>query len=76
VGAVITRQIIPTLQVGLELFHQTSDTVGGEATTSIGTGVRYDLNDHLHLLGYLGTGIQNADATDRYNWYTSILFTF
>ena len=75
-GAVITRQIVPNLQVGMEIFHQTPDTQGGEATTSIGAGVRYDLNEHLHLLGYLGRGIQNADATDRYNWYTSVLFTF
>ena len=75
-GAVITRQIVPNLQVGMEIFHQTPDTQGGEATTSIGAGVRYDLNEHLHLLGYLGRGIQNADATDRYNWYTSVLFAF
>ena len=75
-GAVVTRQITPTLQVGLELFHQTPDTQGSDATTSIGAGVRYDLNENFHLLGYLGRGIQNADSTDRYNWYTSILFTF
>ena len=36
----------------------------------------YDLNDNFHLLGYLGRGIQNAEATDRYNWYTAILLTF
>ena len=29
-----------------------------------------------HLLGYVGRGIQNADETDRFNWYTSVLFTF
>ncbi len=75
-GAVLTRQIVPNLQVGLELFHQTSDTHGGEATTSVGAGVRYDLDDHYHLLGYVGRGIQNADQTDRFNWYTSVLFTF
>ena len=37
-GAVLTRQIVPNLQVGLELFHQTSDTRGGEATTSSAPG--------------------------------------
>ena len=76
IGAVLARQIVSTLQVGLELFHQTADTQGGEATTSVGAGFRYDLNDNFHLLGYLGRGVQNADSTDRYNWYTSILFTF
>jgi len=75
-GAVVTRQITPTLQVGLEVFHQTPDTQGGLATTSLGVGLRYDLNDNFHLLGYLGRGIQNVEQTDQFNWYTSILFTF
>lgn len=75
-GVVVTRQIETDLQVGVELFHQSADTIGGKDMTSIGTGVRYDLNDHLHLLGYVGRGIQNAEQTDRLNWYTSLLFTF
>jgi hypothetical protein len=75
-GLVITNQVKTDLQIGLELFHQTADIIGGEDTTSLGAGMRYDLNGHLHLLGYVGRGIENADATDRFNWYTSILFTF
>ncbi len=75
-GVVVARQIMPSLQVGLELFHQTPDTIGGLATTSLGAGVRYDLSDNIHLLGYLGRGIQNVSQTDQYTWYTSVLFTF
>jgi hypothetical protein len=75
-GLVVTRQVVSNLNAGLEIFHQTSNTIGGQATTSLGVGVRYDVNDHYHLLGYVGRGIQNADETDRFNWYTSILFTF
>ena len=75
-GIVVTRQVLPNLQMGLELFHQTPDTRGGLPMTSVGTGVIYDINDHYHLLGYIGRGIQNTDATDRLNWYASILFTF
>lgn len=75
-GAVVTRQFTSTLQLGLELFHQTPDTQGGLATTSAGAGLRYDLNDNIHLLGYLGRGVQNVAQTDQVNWYTSILFTF
>ena len=73
---VVTRQIVPNLQVGLEIFHQTADTKGGLPTTSIGAGFHYDVNDTFHLLGYLGRGIQNADETDRLNWYAGILATF
>lgn len=75
-GLVVTNQVRTNLQVGLEIFRQTADTIGGQDTTSLGAGMRYDLNEHLHLLGYLGRGIENADTTDRFNWYTSILFTF
>jgi hypothetical protein len=75
-GAVVTRQFTTKFQLGLEVFHQTPDTRGGLATTSLGVGLRYDLNENIHLLGYLGRGIQNVEQTDQLNWYTSILFTF
>jgi hypothetical protein len=76
VGLAVTDQVKTDLQLGFEIFHQTADTIGGLDTTSVGAGVRYDVDDHLHLLGYVGRGIENADDTDRVNWYTSILFTF
>lgn len=75
-GAVLVRRIAPNLHVGFELFHQTSDTQGGDSTTSVGAGFTYDVSENFHLLGYLGRGIQNAEATDRYNWYSAVLFTF
>lgn len=75
-GLVVTNQVKTDLQLGLEIFHQTADTIGGEDTTSVGAGARYDINDHFHLLGYIGRGVENVDDTDRLNWYTSVLFTF
>ena len=75
-GLVVTRQLTDTLQMGLEIFHQTANAPGGDDTTSLGIGARYDLTDNFHLLGYVGRGIQNVDQTDRFNWYGSVLFTF
>jgi hypothetical protein len=75
-GAVVTYQVLPKLQLGAELFHQTADVHGTPATTSVGVGWRYDLNDNTHLLGYIRRGVENTNETDRYSWYTSILFTF
>jgi Putative MetA-pathway of phenol degradation len=75
-GAVLTYQLLPKLQVGAELFHQTADAIGTPATSSVGVGVRYDLNDTYHLLGYVRRGIENANQADRTAWYASILFTF
>jgi hypothetical protein len=75
-GGVVTYQLLPKLQLGVELFHQTADGNGTPATSSVGVGARYDINDNFHLLGYLRRGIENVDTTDRYSWYASVLFTF
>jgi hypothetical protein len=72
----LTRQVLPDLQLGAEIVHQTADTKGGRAATGIGFGVRYDLTDTCHLLAYAGPGLQNAAETARYSWYASFLFTF
>ncbi len=75
-GAVVTKQIVPKLQLGLELFHQTADATGTPASTSLGVGMTYDINDTYHLLGYVRRGIQNTDETDQYSWYGALLTTF
>jgi hypothetical protein len=76
VGGVVTYQILPKLQIGTELFHQTADASGTPPSTSLGVGFRYDISDTYHLLGYIRRGIQNTSETDQYSWYTSVLFTF
>ena len=75
-GGVVTYQLLPKLQLGMELFHQTADGAGTPAATSLGIGAKYDINDDYHLLGYVRRGIQNTDETDQYSWYASVLFTF
>lgn len=76
IGGVLARQVRPDLQLGLELFHQTPDTVGGRATTGLGAGLHYDLTENYHVLAYGGPGLQNAAATDQYSWYAALLTTF
>jgi hypothetical protein len=75
-GAVVTYQLLPKLQIGAEIFHQTADSSGTPATSSLGIGWRFDLSDNCHPLRYLRRGIENANETDRYSWYASVLFTF
>ena len=75
-GAVLTYQLLPKLQFGAELFHQTADSRGTPATTSLGIGWRYDLSNNYHLLGYVRRAIENTNETDQYSWYASVLFTF
>jgi len=76
VGWALTRQVLPDLQIGAELYHQTADTRGGRATTGIGAGIIYDLSEHYHLMGSVGPGIQNVGETNQYSWYTALLFTY
>jgi hypothetical protein len=75
-GWALTREVAPGLQLGGEIFHQTADTRGGRDTTGVDVGATYDLSANYHLMATFGPGIQNAAETNRYSWYTAILFTF
>jgi hypothetical protein len=75
-GWVVTHQLRPNLQLGAEVATQTADTKNGKSSTRLGAGLRYDLNDHYHLLAYAGPGLQNVAQTGRYTWYASVLWTF
>jgi hypothetical protein len=75
-GAVVTRQVLPGLQLGLEAAWQSANAEGTLSTAGIGLGARYDLSKHAHLLAYVNRGVQNADATNDFTWYASMLVTF
>lgn len=75
-GWALTRQVAPALQLGAEIVHQTPDVRGGRASTGMGAGLLYGLNENFHLLAYAGPGLQNVAQTGRYSWYTALLLTF
>jgi hypothetical protein len=74
-GWVITRQLTPKLNMGVEVYHQGADTKGGKVSTGVGVGAVYDLDENYHLMASFGPGIQNAAETNRYTWYAALLFT-
>ena len=74
-GWVLTRKVTSNFQLGLEIFHQTP-SAGTPASSSLGLGAVYDIDNTFHLLGYIRTGLQNRDETDQFGWYTAVLFTF
>jgi hypothetical protein len=76
VGWALTRDVLPALHIGAEIYHQTADEKGGRASTGLGFGATYDLSKTYHLMASFGPGIQNAAETNRYLWYTAFLFTF
>lgn len=75
-GWALTREIVTGLQIGAEIYHETADTRGGRATTGLGAGLVYDVDEHFHLMASGGPGIQSAADTDRYSWYVALLSTF
>ncbi|HEX4534679.1 MAG TPA: transporter [Rhizomicrobium sp.] len=75
-GWALTREILPALHVGAEIYHQTADTRGGKASTGLGAGATYDLSINYHLMASYGPGIQNAAETGRSSWYVAMQFTF
>jgi hypothetical protein len=75
-GGVVTYQLLPKLQLGVELFHQTADGNGTPASSTVGLGARYDINDTYHLLGYVRREIEITNETNQYSWYAAVLFTF
>jgi len=75
-GWVLTHQILPKLEIGAEIVHHSADSRDGRAATQVGAGLKYDISDSLHVLAYAGPSLQNIADNGRYNWYTSVLFTF
>ena len=72
----MTRRVLPKLQIGTELVHQGAASKGARASTGVGAGLIYDVDENVHVLAYGGPGLQNAAETARYTWYSSVLFTF
>lgn len=75
-GWTLTHQFSRKLQLGVEVFHQTADTKGGFASSGVGLGAIYDINENLHLLGSVNAGVQNAATTNNRSFYLALLSTF
>ena len=60
-GIAVSRAITKRLQLGLELYGQTSDTVAGDGYTAVNFGASYQLVEHWSLLASAGpTWTQSA----------------
>ena len=72
----LTRRVSRNLTLGAELTHETADTRGGQASSGLGAGFQYELNERFQLPGSAGPGIQNANDTNRYSWYMALLLSY
>lgn len=72
-GIGATRELSDRLTVGAELYHQTTDEVGGRSYTGANIGVTYRINDTYSVLFSAGPGLRNAAAGGRYTLYAALL---
>jgi hypothetical protein len=75
-GAALWRKVNDRLNLGAEVFHQTSPSAEVKESTGLDVGVIYDLSEHWHLLGSAGTGIQSRRETNRFSYYIAVSLTF
>lgn len=72
-GLLIQRQLLPSLALGAELFHETASTAVAGSSTDVNLGLIWDLNDTSHVLASAGPTIQGPAG---YQAYCAIQFTF
>jgi len=72
----VTRQVLPNMQLGAEIYHRSADTIGGHPSTALGIGAIYDLSEHYRLLASFGPSIHNPPGTESYAWYAAVGFNF
>ncbi len=57
-GWAVTRQVASRLQLGVEVYRQTSDTAGEAGATALGVGAIWRLDAHFALLASGGPSLQ------------------
>ncbi len=75
-GAALWRKISDPLNVGIEVFHQTSPADGVKQSSGFNVGTTYDFSENWHLLASVGTGIQNSAATNQLSYFLGLQLTF
>ncbi|HZC15942.1 MAG TPA: hypothetical protein VE309_04200, partial [Caulobacteraceae bacterium] len=66
VGWALTRQVTDKLQLGGEIFHQTSVAIGQPSTTMANLGVIYQLNPRIAFLASGGPSLVTPGGGDFY----------
>jgi Putative MetA-pathway of phenol degradation len=68
-GLVIQRQVRENLTPGLEIFHGTSQQIGGPPDTGINLGLIWDLSDVQHIILSAGPAIEGSNRLQGYFAY-------
>ncbi len=68
-GVVIQRRVLPNLTPGFEIFHGTSQEVGGPREAGINLGLIWDLSDTQHIILSAGPAIEGPNQLQGYFAY-------
>ena len=55
----------PIFAVGRQDCAPNGGFTGGHAAMGVGAGLRFDFNEHYHVLAYAGPGVQNAAEMEQ-----------
>lgn len=76
VGAALWRKVTDRLNLGIEVFHQTSSAATMPASTGVDIGAIYELSETWRVLGAVGTGVQNRRETNLFSYYVAVSLSF
>jgi hypothetical protein len=75
-GVALWRKVTDRLNLGVEVFHQTSPADGVPDSTGFNIGATYDFSENWHVLASAGRGLQNTSATNQFSYYLALQLTF
>jgi len=71
-GTAFLYQLTPSLQLGVEIFHETPDTLISQSFTGFNLGGRYQLIKDYNLLISAGRGLINIEPTNKCSIYIAL----
>ena len=75
-GIAVSRQMTERFTLGIEIDRQGADTTDGEATTSLGIGMIYQLNAPCRLLASAGPTFNDGDETTGFHAFLALGLDF
>ena len=72
-GAVLQKQALPNLALGVEIFAESPQATRGRSTVQSNLGETWDINEHWHILASAGPSISGPKG---YETYLAIQLTF
>jgi hypothetical protein len=75
-GVTVLNQVKQNLQLGIEVFHESSQKAGDPSVGGFNVGGKLDINDHYHLLFSAGRGLINIATTNQFSSYLAIQATY